>query len=88
MRIDGTASWTPALAGASPSVYSSAASRREDVDTARNTAMSALHNDRFRRMLEWISDPRSSEAAALMRRTEGADTDYGTASARYAENSE
>ncbi|PBC03902.1 hypothetical protein CK220_12325 [Mesorhizobium sp. WSM3860] len=63
---------------------------RNNVDAARETALSALNNDRFRAMLEHISDPRASGALLAM----GADskknaaTDLGTALSRYAENSE
>jgi len=61
----------------------------DDVAAARHTAMSAYNNDRFRVMLEQISDPRSS--ASLM--TMGGDkssnvTDFASARSRYAENSE
>lgn len=75
------------MAGAGPAHHSTEVSRlKEDVDTARDTAMSALNNARFGKMLEWISDPRSSEAMMLMRRVEGAGTDYGTAAACYEES--
>ncbi|WP_245437093.1 hypothetical protein [Mesorhizobium helmanticense] len=36
---------------------------RDDVDAALHTAISALNNDRFRMMLEQITDPRPSTAA-------------------------
>ena len=89
MRIDGIAGWAPAASGAGPAAHSSAAGQlREDVDTARTAAMSALNNDRFSRVLDWMSDPRASEAAMLMRADGGGQVDYGTAASRYAENSE
>jgi hypothetical protein len=63
---------------------------RNDVDAARNTALSALHNDRFRVMLEQISDPRASGALMTLGSDSngGAATDLNTALSRYAENSE
>lgn len=90
MRIDGIAGWAPAASGAGPAAHSSstAGQLREDVDTARTTAMSALNNDRFSRVLDWVSDPRASETAMLMRSDGGGQVDYGTAASRYAENSE
>ncbi|HMM63058.1 MAG TPA: hypothetical protein PKD01_02945 [Mesorhizobium sp.] len=90
MRIDGTASWMPAMAGTGSTATQplEAGRLRENVDTARNTAMSALHNDRFSRVLDWLSDPRSSEAAMLMRPDTGGQVDHATAASRYAENSE
>jgi hypothetical protein len=77
--------------GSTASPTPSAESRRikSDVDAARDTAMSALNNDRFRVMLEQISDPGASGALMTM----GGDasstaTDFKTALSRYAENSE
>ncbi|RWG53783.1 MAG: hypothetical protein EOQ64_22870 [Mesorhizobium sp.] len=74
-----------------PSAPSAESARiRNNIDAARDTALSALNNDRFRVMLEQISDPRASGALMTM----GADsknsaaTDLGTALSRYAENSE
>ena len=63
---------------------------RNDVDAARNTALSALHNDRFRVMLEQISDPRASGALMTLSTdsSSGGGTDLNTALSRYAENSE
>ena len=71
-----------------PSAPSAESARiRSDVDAARNTALSALNNDRFRVMLEQISDPGASGALMTM----GADSqkvvDFNTALSRYAENS-
>lgn len=59
----------------------------DDVDAARNTAKSALNNDRFRVMLEQISDPQSSGALMTMR-SDAAGTDFKSAQSSYAENSE
>ncbi|CAM5414922.1 hypothetical protein ATER59S_02295 [Aquamicrobium terrae] len=88
LRIDGSASWTPAAAGSGSAARPPDVSeQRETVDTARNAAMSALHNDRFSRVLDWLSDPRSSEAVMMMRFDGGGQTDHATASSRYAENS-
>lgn len=56
------------------------------VETARKTALSALTNERFRAALEQLSDPRASETIALMRK-DGPSTDFGSAQARYADNS-
>ena len=79
------------LQARAPSAPSAESARiRNDVDAARNTALSALNNDRFRVMLEQISDPHASGALMAM----GADgnnsaaTDLDTALSRYAENSE
>ncbi|MGX5802039.1 hypothetical protein ACWGS9_12425 [Bradyrhizobium sp. Arg314] len=73
-----------------PSAASAESTRiRNDVDAARNTALSALNNDRFRVMLEQITDPRASGALMTM----GADSqdggvvDFNTALSRYTENS-
>ena len=75
----------PARGPSAPSAES--ARIRNDVDAARNTALSALNNDRFRVMLEQISDPGASGALMTM----GADSqnvvDFNTALSRYAENS-
>jgi len=72
-----------------PSAPSAESARiRNDVDAARNTALSALNNDRFRVMLEQITDPGASGALMTM----GADgqngaVDLNTALSHYAENS-
>ncbi|WP_245525581.1 MULTISPECIES: hypothetical protein [unclassified Mesorhizobium] len=51
--------------------------------------MSALNNDRFRVMLEQITDPRASGALMTMGGdASGAATDLKTAQSRYTENSE
>ncbi|MEI9401317.1 hypothetical protein [Mesorhizobium argentiipisi] len=59
---------------------------RSDVDAARNTALSALNNDRFRVMLEQISDPGASGALATMNSDDQNVVDFNTALSRYAEN--
>jgi hypothetical protein len=62
---------------------------KDDVAAARNTAMSAYSNDRFRVMLEQISDPRSSGALMTMGSDKSSTvTDFGSARSRYAENSD
>lgn len=61
----------------------------DDVDAARNTAMSALTNDRFRVMLEQIGNPQSSGDLVTMGNGQNAaGTDVKTAQSRYTENSE
>ncbi|MDX8521858.1 hypothetical protein [Mesorhizobium dulcispinae] len=92
MNITGNVTSTAGkLQARAPSTSSAESARiRNDVDAARTTALSALNNDRFRVMLEQISDPRASGALMTM----GADsnnsaaTDLNTALSRYAENSE
>jgi hypothetical protein len=77
----------PARGASAPSAES--ARIRNDVDSARNTALSALNNDRFRVMLEQISDPRASGALMTMGGGQnGSGTDLSTALSRYAENSD
>ena len=73
-----------------PSAPSAESARiRNDVDAARNTALSALNNDRFRVMLEQITDPGASGALMTMGADgqNGAAVDFNTALSRYAENS-
>lgn len=82
---------TPAVRHTQASGTLSPESRRimDDVDAARNTAKSALTNDRFRVMLEQIGNPQSSGDLVTM--NESADStalDFTTALSRYAENSE
>ncbi|SFO91686.1 hypothetical protein SAMN03159463_03248 [Mesorhizobium sp. NFR06] len=62
---------------------------RNDVDAARTTALSALNNDRFRAMLEQITDPQASGALMTMgaESQDGVVVDFTTALSRYAENS-
>ncbi|UCI05009.1 hypothetical protein [Mesorhizobium sp. B1-1-8] len=86
----GTAGWT---AGSAPTREATAPSAesariRNDVDAARNTALSALNNDRFRVMLEQISDPHASDALMTMgaHGQDKAGTDINTALSRYAES--
>ncbi|MDX8444850.1 hypothetical protein [Mesorhizobium captivum] len=92
MHITGNATPTagnlPARAASSPSADSTRI--KSDVDAARNTALSALNNDRFRVMLEQIIDPRASGALMTMGAdsNDSAATDLNTALSRYAENSE
>ncbi|QPC95206.1 hypothetical protein GA829_18830 [Mesorhizobium sp. INR15] len=77
--------------GAAPQAPSAESRRiRDDVAQARNTAMSALNNDRFRAMLEQISDPAASGALMTMRgdSAAGAGTDFKSAQSSYADNRE
>ena len=76
---------TPIRREAAPSAESTRI--RNDVDAARNTALSALNNDRFRSMLEQISDPRSSGALMAMGTDNQNVVDFNTALSRYADNS-
>lgn len=91
MHITGNVSSTAGnLQARAPSAPSAESARiRNDVDAARNTALSALNNDRFRVMLEQISDPRASGTLMTMsadsNNTSG--TDLNTALSRYDENS-
>ncbi|MGX8013405.1 hypothetical protein ACVDG8_032750 [Mesorhizobium sp. ORM8.1] len=82
-NANSTAANAPIRREAAPSAESTRI--RNDVDAARNTALSALNNDRFHSMLEQISDPRSSGALVTMSADNGAD--LNTALSRYAENS-
>lgn len=87
-NVASTAGNLQARAPSHPSAES--ARIRNDVDAARNTALSALNNDRFRVMLEQISDPRASGALMTLSAdsNNSAATDLNTALSRYAENSE
>ncbi|MBZ9671742.1 hypothetical protein [Mesorhizobium sp. ES1-3] len=78
----------PARDAAAVSSAPSAESRRisDDVAQARHTAMSALTNDRFRAMLEQITDPGASGALATMRGDNA--VDLKSAQSSYADNSE
>ncbi|WP_378950400.1 hypothetical protein [Mesorhizobium sp. ANAO-SY3R2] len=60
----------------------------KDVENAHQTAWSALKNERFRHVLEQLSDVGTSDAMMLMRRVDGGGTDFQSARAIYAENSE
>ncbi|ESZ42513.1 hypothetical protein X732_07535 [Mesorhizobium sp. L2C066B000] len=91
MQIMNIGNTTPAVRLTQASGTLSPESRRimDDVDAARNTAKSALTNDRFRVMLEQIGSPQSSGDLVTM--NESADStalDFKTALSRYAENSE
>jgi hypothetical protein len=76
---------TPISREAAPSAESTRI--RNDVDAARNTALSALNNDRFRSMLEQISDPRSAGTLMTMSTDSQNVVDFNTALSRYADNS-
>jgi hypothetical protein len=86
-NANSTAANTPVRSEAAQSAESTRI--RNDVDAARNTALSALNNDRFRTMLEQISDPLSSGALVTMSADNhgNAGTDLDTALSRYTENS-
>jgi hypothetical protein len=80
----GTGSRVPA---GSPSAEQVA--RQTDIENARSTALSALHNDRFRSMLAQIGDPGFGDALMRMRPAEdGGQVALPTVQARYAESSE
>lgn len=86
-NANSTAASTPVRRETVPSSESTRI--RSDVDAARNTALSALNNDRFRVMLEQISDPRASGTLMTMGSDRnGVGTDLNTALSRYAENSD
>lgn len=91
MHITGNVASTAGnLQARAPSAPSAESARiRNDVDAARNTALSALNNDRFRVMLEQISDPRASSTLMTMSAdsNNNAGTDFNTALSRYDENS-
>jgi hypothetical protein len=60
-----------------------------DVETARDTALSALRNDRFGTMLEKISEPAASGTLMTMKREAGsAGADFNSVLSSYAENGE
>ena len=82
----GTVYNMPVRASSAPTPES--ARIRSDVDAARNTALSALNNDRFRAMLEQISDPGASGALMTMSSDSQNVVDFNTALSRYAESSE
>ena len=91
MHITGNVASTAGnLQARAPSAPSAESARiRNDVDAARNTALSALNSDRFRVMLEQISDPRASSTLMTMSAdsNNNAGTDFNTALSRYGENS-
>ncbi|WP_027061596.1 hypothetical protein [Mesorhizobium loti] len=78
----------PARETSSVSSAPSSESKRisDNVAQARNTAMSALTNDRFRAMLEQITDPGASGALMTMRGDNV--VDFKSAQSSYADNSE
>jgi hypothetical protein len=85
-NANSTAASAPVRGASAPSEES--ARIRNDVDAARNTALSALNNDRFRVMLEQITDPGASGALMTMGADgQGGGVDFNTAQSRYAENS-
>ena len=85
-NANSTAADAPMRGVATPSAESARISN--DVDAARDTALSALHNDRFRVMLEQITDPRASGALMTIGAgSQGGAIDFNTALSRYAENS-
>jgi len=84
-NANATAANAPIRKEAAPSAESTRI--RNDVDAARNTALSALNNDRFRSMLEQISDPSSSGALVAMGTDNHNVVDFNTALSRYADNS-
>ncbi|MBZ9807833.1 hypothetical protein LB542_16470 [Mesorhizobium sp. BR1-1-9] len=87
MQIRTTANSTPQARAASAAAQSAEARRiGDDVAQARHTAMSALTNDRFRIMLEQITDPVSSGALMTMRGDHV--VDLKSAQSSYADNSE
>ena len=89
MQITTIANSVPPARDASPvSSAPSAESKRisDDVAQARHTAMSALTNDRFRAMLEQVSDPAASGALMTMRGDNV--VDFKSAQSSYADNSE
>ena len=91
MQIMNIGNTTPAVRHTQVSGTLSPESRRimDDVDAARNTAKSALTNDRFRVMLEQIGNPQSSDTLMTMGGKGDSNVlDFKTALSRYAENSE
>jgi len=89
LQITTIANSVPPARDASPvSSAPSAESKRisDDVAQARHTAMSALTNDRFRAMLEQVSDPAASGALMTMRGDNV--VDFKSAQSSYADNSE
>jgi hypothetical protein len=96
MRVGGLTVWDASRPTASGSPASAAgsesrdlAARKADIENARSTALSALHNDRFRSMLAQIGSPGLSDALVNLRpAASGADTAFSTVKARYAESSD
>lgn len=99
MNIYGSPSFPPArdYTSPSPSTYASAnqvtanetRDSRSDVAAARDTALSALRNDRFGTMLQQITGPAASGALMTMTRdAASADADFNAVASSYAENGE
>ena len=96
MRLAGLTGWETSRAatgvGSAAAADGSSAgqvARKADIENARSTALSALHNDRFRSMLAQIGDPGFGDALMRMRPAEdGGQAAMRTVQARYAENSE
>jgi hypothetical protein len=62
-------------------------STRDDVETARSVALSALNNDRFRIMLEQIAEPDAADAFLMMQAgSRNTSTDHRAVFSSYAEN--
>jgi hypothetical protein len=60
-----------------------------DIEAVRNTALSALKNDRFGTMLAQITEPGASGALMTMKRDAGsAGADFNSVLSSYAENGE
>jgi hypothetical protein len=94
MRIGGLTGWeSPRTAAAAGSQASGGpvgqSSRKSDIENARSTALSALHNDRFRSMLAQIGDSRLGDTLMRIRPAEGeSQATLSVVQARYGENSE
>jgi hypothetical protein len=96
MRLVGSAGWESSRvatdAGSRAPVGSPSTertSRQADIENARSTALSALHNDRFRSMLAQIGDPGLGDVLMSMRpAADGGHAALSTVQARYAESSE
>lgn len=88
VHVPSTESAFAARGAAEAAFGSSRSAATSDVDNAHQTAWSALKNERFRHALEQLSDVRTADAMMLMRRVEGAGTDFQSARALYAEHSQ
>jgi hypothetical protein len=93
MRIDTNSAWRPARAedsavGRSQSgqAHHQATPARSDVAMARQTALSALNNERFRAALDMLSSPTSSDAVMQMRGDGGSSADHRSVLASYADS--
>lgn len=74
-------------AASRPALSPETVRHEQSVSSARDTALSALRNERFGSMLRQLTDPGASASVALMR-NEGATVDTRTALSRYAENND